>query len=259
MSLANKTFSIFKRDLVLLFTNLLTGIVVARALGPASLGIWTVLALVLAYSEAFGRTKADLAAVYFLGKKMHHHGDLLFNLNVIAWCSSGLIIALALWQFDLIYEWLFKNAVGNYRLELQALLLQIPMQFLLLNYTYFHIAEENVIIYNRIILIKACVNSVCSLLLLVCTSLGLWSVIFATLFGTGSALLYGWSAVDRNSCVRGRLNLPMCLAMLRYGASFILAISLVSYSRPAPSCWPCIIFCQPPWDCWLKVKLWEDC
>ena len=69
MSFANKSFSVFKRDVLLFILNVFTSIVIARKLGPELLGIWVIISLFPSYAEAFGRIKFDLAAVYFIGKK----------------------------------------------------------------------------------------------------------------------------------------------------------------------------------------------
>ena len=155
MSLAKKIFSIFQRDLLLFVTNLATGIIVARTLGPTALGIWVILSIVPSYAEAFGRTKADLAAVYFLGQKTFRREDILFNLNLIALVASGLILGLIFWQFEPIYNWLFRSQMDNYKPELLVLMIQIPINSLYLNYSYFHIAEENVKVYNRMVVINS--------------------------------------------------------------------------------------------------------
>ena len=70
MSFGAKSFSVFKRDILLLVLNVLTSVVIARKLGPDLLGLWVIVSLIPSYAEAFGRTKFDLAAVYFLGKKI---------------------------------------------------------------------------------------------------------------------------------------------------------------------------------------------
>jgi hypothetical protein len=69
MTLSSNIYSIFQRDLLLFITNLATGVVTARTLGPAALGIWMILCLVPSYAEALGRTKADVASIYFIGQK----------------------------------------------------------------------------------------------------------------------------------------------------------------------------------------------
>lgn len=201
----------------------MTGILVARCLGPAALGIWVILAMVPSYAEALGRTKADLASVYFLGKKIFRREDVLCSLNLIALVGSIIILTFILWQFEPLYSWLFKNNTGNYRLELKVLLLQIPLQFLYLNFCYFHISEENIAAYNRMALTQAWTNSLTVIALLVLTPLGLWSVIFAMLVGTSCACVCGWLAVDRAGWRPGRLKISASAAMLRYGANFYFA------------------------------------
>lgn len=223
MSLAAKAFSIFQRDLLLFVTRLATGIIVARILGPAALGIWMILSLVPSYAEALGRLKVDVASVYFIGQKTFRREDVLFNLNLIALASAGVILAAILWQFDGIYDWLFRNEKGNYKTELLVLMIQIPLQFVYLNYSYFHIADENVYVYNRMVVIHAWANSLTAIVLLLLTPLGLWSVILATLTGTSLALLFGWYSIDRKGWVSGHASKQVSFAMIRYGAHFYLA------------------------------------
>jgi len=223
MSLAHKAFSIFQRDVLLFATRLVTGIIVARTLGPVALGIFTILSLVPSYAEAFGRLKVDVASVYFMGQKTFRREDILFNLNLIALASVGTILAIILWQFGPIYDWLFKNETGNYKTELLVTMIQIPLQFLYLNYAYFHVAEENIYVYNRMVVIQAWAGSLTAIALLLMTPLGLWSVIIAPLLGTSLGLLYGWYYIDRTGWMAGRASKKVSLSMIRYGAHFYLA------------------------------------
>jgi len=222
MSLAKKIFSIFQRDLLLFVTNLVTGIIVARTLGPTALGIWVILSIVPSYAEAFGRTKADLAAVYFLGQKTFRREDILFNLNLIALVASGLILGLIFWQFEPIYNWLFRSQMDNYKPELLVLMIQIPINSLYLNYSYFHIAEENVKVYNRMVVINSLANSFMVIGLLILTSIELWSVILGALIGISLGLLYGWLSIDRKDWVAGLPSKKISFALLRYGIHFYL-------------------------------------
>ena len=69
IKLTDKFLSLFTRDVILFFSTLLTGIVIARELGPDMMGIWTILLLIPGYAEAFGRLQFDISSVYFIGKK----------------------------------------------------------------------------------------------------------------------------------------------------------------------------------------------
>ena len=187
------------------------------------LGVWMIMMLVPSYAEALGRTKADVAAVYFIGRKTYPKNEILFNMNVIALASSGLFIALTLWQLDFLYHFLFHKTDTGYLLHLLVLLTQIPLQFLYLNYSYFHIAHENVAVQNRMVIIRAWVNSAIVICLLLLSDLQLWSMIISGVASFSLALVYGWWKVDRTSWDRTSWNGTLSWDMIRYGANFYLA------------------------------------
>ena len=222
MSFSDKVLSIFQRDLLLFVTNLFTGIILARTLGPTVLGIWMILTLVPAYAESFGRLKADVASVYLIGQETFRREDILFNLNLIALASASILLVVIFSQFEAIYDWLFRNEEENYRTELFVLIIQIPLQFFCLNYSYFHIANENIYVYNRMLVIQAWVNSITVITLLSLTSIGLWAVIFSTLLSILLALLYGWKSINRKDWVSGHMSGEVSLAMIKYAVHFYL-------------------------------------
>jgi O-antigen/teichoic acid export membrane protein len=231
MSLSLKSFSIFKRDILLLSTNLATGILVARTLGPSVLGIWMILTLVPSYAEAFGRLKVDVASVYFIGQNKFHPQNILLSLNVIAVVSSSLLVTLLLWQFELLYQLLFNNSESEFSSFLLVLLLQIPLQFLSLNYSYFHIACENILVYNRITIIQAWSYSIIVFSLLLLTNLQLWSIIIAVIVSITLGLVYGWYKVDRTSWSNASWSNSLSWEMIKYGLNFYLAGILGSLQK----------------------------
>jgi O-antigen/teichoic acid export membrane protein len=231
MSLSLKSFSIFKRDILLLSTNLATGILVARTLGPSVLGIWMILTLVPSYAEAFGRLKVDVASVYFIGQNKFHPQNILLSLNVIAIISSSLLLSLLLWQFELLYTLLFNNSESEFSSFLLVLFLQIPLQFLSLNYSYFHIACENILVYNRITIIQAWSYSIIVFSLLLFTDLKLWSIIIAVIVSITMGLVYGWYKVDRTSWSNASWSNSLSWEMIKYGLNFYLAGILGSLQK----------------------------
>lgn len=182
-----------------------------------------ILSLVPAYAESFGRLKADVASVYFIGQKTFRREDILFNLNVIALISSLIVLGIITWQFEAIYEWLFVSEVVDYRAELYVLTIQIPLNFLYLNYSYFHLANENINTYNRMLVIYAWVNSSIAIILLLFTTLGLWSVVIASLLSLLLALLYGWKLIDRKTLEPGHLNRKVSFSMIKYSLHIYLS------------------------------------
>ena len=138
----HKAFSVLGRDFFLLFSNLITSILIARTLGPEIMGIWVILNTVPSYAEMLGRTKVDLAAVYFLGKGKYQIGDIASSLNLIAIVTSSLIIFPIMIFFDPISAALLTSEVDFYSTYLMLILLAIPLNLLYLNYMYLHICDK---------------------------------------------------------------------------------------------------------------------
>ena len=92
----------------------------------------------------FGRTKVDLAAVYFLGKGKYQIGDISLSLNLIAIVTSSLIIVAIMIFFEPLSAALLKDNVEFYSTNLILILSAIPLNLLYLNYMYLHIHNEDV-------------------------------------------------------------------------------------------------------------------
>ena len=198
MTFANKSFSIFKRDFFLFLLNVLTSIVIARVLGPELLGIWVIIMLIPGYAEAFGRTKFDLAAVYFIGKKKYTENEILYHLNIIAIVTGVSITSLIFFFRGNINQLLFGGDPNNL-IFIYAILPIITLNFLYLNYSYLLISREDVKSFNNMIVIKAVIGSGGASLLLLFFDFGLWSVILTSVFSVLISLIYArWCFVKTN-------------------------------------------------------------
>jgi len=218
---------LFQRDVFLFFTNLVTGVIIARMMGPEVLGLWIILQMIPSYAESFGRLKFDIAAVYFLGKRKYPIGDVVLTLNVLAVLTSSVIIGIFLLKFDWFYRILFGNSPTDAKLFIYLILLQIPIQFLYLNYSYLLIYREDVKNYNRMVVIKALFASVASIVLLVCFRWGLLAVIIPSVLSIFLGLLYGvvkFGPVERKGPL---FNLPLIKDLSSYGSN-IYAATLIS-------------------------------
>ena len=220
MRLADKAFSILQRDLFLFIANFISSIIVARVLGPDGLGVWVVLSLVPSYAEAFGRLKADHSAVYYLGKDIFRPADILRNLNFIATVSAALILILILLNFDYLNSILFKTNNFSYSIYLMAILPIIPLQFLQLNYSYFHLGEENIAAVNKMVMIQAWSGFILVVSLLLFTKLELWSVIIGAIVSKALALCVGWYLVNTQSKFGGKISWKVCSNLISYGTGF---------------------------------------
>jgi O-antigen/teichoic acid export membrane protein len=197
MSFAKKSYSLFQRDVLLFLTNIITGIIIARKLGPDMRGLYAILLLIPGYAEAFGRLKFDVAAVYFLGKKKAGMGEIVFLLNMLAILTSTIIISLFLWQYDWIYAQLYQNTTVDMHLLSFTVLGIIPLQFVSTNYAYILIYREDVKTYNRMVVLNALVGSVLGILLLVVLDWGIWGVLLGSIIGFLISIIYGFIKVSK--------------------------------------------------------------
>jgi O-antigen/teichoic acid export membrane protein len=217
VSLSAKSASLFKRDVFLFATNLFTGVVIARTLGPNALGLWVILQMILAYAESFGRMKLDYAAIYLLGQNKYDISEVVVTLNTVAIVTSGLIIGLVLWRFDWLYHVLFAKSEVDVRLYMAIILLQIPLQFLSMNYSYLHIYREDVSAYNGMVIIKSLLSSVVAITLLVVFKLGLFAVVISSILSVLAGLLYGIAKFGRVGRTGRLLNLRLAKDLFAYG------------------------------------------
>jgi O-antigen/teichoic acid export membrane protein len=230
MSFAQKTFSIFKRDVLLFILNVFTSIVIARKLGPELLGVWVIISLIPSYAEAFGRTKFDLAAVYFIGKKKYIENEILYHLNIVA-ITTGIFITVLIFIFkDYIIQLLFYGESNNLTF-IYAILPIITLNFLDLNYSYLLISREDVKYFNYMIIIKALIGSGGACLLLLVFDLGLWSILTANVFSVLISLLFGRWRFNKTNMKSKRifkLNIGLLRDFFKYSYKLYIG-GIISY------------------------------
>ena len=227
MSVFYNISSVFSRDVLLFFTNIGTGIVVARLLGPESLGIWVALCIIPAYCETFVRVKTDRAAIFFLGQKKESEQTILATINIISLIMCLIILVTAFFLTDDISRFIFSNKSFDGTEYIIGMLLIVPLQFYYLNYTYFHLGLNNIRIYNTMVLISALVNSFFIIFFLFAYSAGIWSLIYASFISNLLSLSYGFYKVERKNWTKAKYNFHFFSKILKYGFNFYL-ISLLS-------------------------------
>jgi O-antigen/teichoic acid export membrane protein len=218
MSLADKSSSILKRDVFLYATKLFTSVIIARKLGPEMLGVYLILMLIPSYAESFGRLKFDAAAVYFLGKQKYQLSEMVVTLNCLALVTSGLVVSIFLWQFDWIYSLLFSKTKYDASALVKFVLLQIPLHFLYMNYSYLIIFKEDVDTYNKMTIIQALVPSFLATILLLTSDIGLWAVAGSTLLGTLLSLIIGFARLGSTGPTVKIVNMPLIRDLFQYGS-----------------------------------------
>jgi O-antigen/teichoic acid export membrane protein len=217
VSLSAKSASLFKRDVFLFGANLLTGVIIARTLGPSALGLWVILQMILGYAEAFGRLQWDYAAIYLLGQKKYELSDVVFTLNAGAVIMSGLIVGLVLWRFDWLYGVLFAKSESDVRLYMYLILLQVPLQFISLNYSYLHIYREDIRAYNGMVIIKSLFSSAVGITLLIVFKLGVLAVVASSILSVLAGLVYGVVKFGPTGGPRKLFNAGLIRDLFSYG------------------------------------------
>jgi len=223
LSVVKNALNIFGRDSLLTITNILTGIIIARLLGHQILGLWFILNLIPIYAEGFLRSKADIASVYFLNKKKYEDYEIISSLNIIALITSFLFIIFIYIFRDNIYSFLFAKSTINLKLEFLIILIQIPFQFLSLNYSYYHLGTDNIKVYNYKIILQSFSYSLISISLIYLLNFELWSVIIASISGHLISLVYGYFKVNKNIRYKIKFNFNLTKSIIMYGFNFYIS------------------------------------
>ena len=179
MNISKATFSIFKRDVIIYFLNFLTSIIISRKIGLTALGIWSILKLVYTYGETFGRSRAEFAAIYFIGNKKIDKGTAFISLNLILIFFILIIEFFAFSNYEYIYNLLFKNIDIIYKKEFLLTLISIPIQLTFITYSYFFIAIKDFNNFNKTTILNNLLLTIFSIGSLIFTSFQLKGLIFA--------------------------------------------------------------------------------
>lgn len=244
MSLSSRSLAVFTREVLLFGSNMVTSLIVAHVLGPHLAGIWIILALIPSYAELLARIKADIAAVYYLGKGKYALGDVVFSLNAIALVTSAIILLAIIIWFDAFKMALFGANSQNMGVLIYIMLLQIPINFLYLNYTYLHIYKEDVNSLNLMVVTRALVSSLLIITSLAVFDFGLFGVVAGSTIGLICALCVGIFRFGLVSRTGPLFNADLLRDLLEYGGKSYLG-GLISHLNVYVSQAIIIGFCQP--------------
>lgn len=222
MGLSDKSLSLFSRDVFVYTAKIITGIIVARMLGPEGLGIWIILQMLPSYSEAFGRLKFDIASVYFLGKGKYGLGEITFFLNITSIISSLVLISLFVPNIEFFDKYLLKSMKID-RAIIYLVLAYIPLHFITMNYQYLLIYFENTRAYNVLVVTQGIVGSLISIVLLVVFNLGILAMAIGMVSGGILAMFYGYRQISKIEKMKFRFNRGLLIDMVKY--SYNLYIS----------------------------------
>ena len=211
MNLSDKFFSLFARDFIVFATTLLTGVFIARYLGPEQMGIWTLLMLIPGYAEAFGRLQLDTSSVYFIGSKKAKFGEVAFILHSMSLIVSALIILVGVLNINLLQNLIFNNVETNIQGLIYGIFSIVPLRFIYVNYSYLLIAREEVGPYNRLVIIQAVGTSILSIFMIIFLNLGIWGALIGNVFGLLASIFYGIVRVNMLDKMKPNFNYALIL------------------------------------------------
>jgi O-antigen/teichoic acid export membrane protein len=245
MSLADKSFSVLQRDLVLFIANILTSVFLARSLGPQALGLWVILNLIPSYAEAFGRIKVDVAAVYYLGSGRYQISEVVLILNCVALVASFVIILPIITWIDWFSFTLFKDSSVKVTDYIYIMLMQIPVGFLYMNYMYLHISREDVKSINLMVLTRALFSSGLIIVLVFLLDDKILGVVIGSTVGGLGALVIGVVKFGWHKHISTRFNLELLCKLVKYGFKLHLG-TIVSHFNSYSSQAIVVAYCLTP-------------
>ena len=209
MNLGEKSFSLFKREVILYVLQIFTSAVIARVLGPKLLGVALILIMIPSYAETFGRLKFDIAAVYYLGKNKYPLNEVIFTLNILALFSSSIVVLIFFVNFDFFSSILFSKTEQNVDNLVYVVLAQTPLSFVFMNYSYLFLFKEDTRNYNIMVVLKSLITSLLGIILVGLFNFGIMGVVLASSFGLLISVFFGVIKMGSKGTIYFNLNFKL--------------------------------------------------
>jgi len=220
------SFQILRRDIVVYASQLVTGAIIARVLGPAAMGLWIVLQMIPSYAEALGRVQFDTAACFFINRGTHRFGRVAFAVVTVSMAMAALMIAAYWWQQDLLFRTLLGPAQSTPVL-VAMMVAYIPLRFLGINYSYLLLSRDDVRGFNAVAVLTGLLPSVVGAVLVLGGG-GVRALVLAWLAGGTAAVVYGVIRVHRREPMEPHADPQVFRDLAEFGGK-LYAQSLISY------------------------------
>lgn len=146
------------RDLIILISNLLIGIILARTLGIQLLGTWYLLQSIFIYGDAIFRLKAEVGSIYYIGKNRKIAFNILSSLHVISIMTVILLIFFIFLFSDKIFAQILYSKNSEFIFSTYLILIALTFSFFVTNTLYFLLALKRYNQYNIILIIQTIIN-----------------------------------------------------------------------------------------------------
>ena len=225
-SFAKNSLITFLTEIPVFIFGFVALIILARVLGPAGKGIYSLILLIPGLMLTFGSFGIESANVYFLGSKKYRIQDVVSNSLILSFTLGFILILIffGIFQFDFFQKFIHSNQIPP--LYLWLIILIIPVSLLsiflrnvlrgrgeLTNYNKIRIAESTVLLSGVIIL-------------LLILKQGLFGAIFSYIFAIIIAALVSIFLVKKISKFYLFFNKNLFKNSISYGGKVYLANTL---------------------------------
>lgn len=130
-SLSKNSLVTFITEVLLFITGFIVAIIIARVLGPAGDGIYSLILLIPGIMISFGNFGIGPASAYFVGSKKYKIEDVVSNSLILALFLGFILILIfgGLFQLGFFQKFIHSNQISP--LYLWIIVLTIPISLLL--------------------------------------------------------------------------------------------------------------------------------
>jgi len=223
----NVAITFITRLLQVLF-RLLGGIVVARVLGPAALGAYALMQMVVSVAVTLGNLGINGSIVYYAGRRKEEIHYLAANALLLGMLQGTALILLVVAGLLFFQLGPFSLLEPDWNLWL-LLLLSIPFQLLILNFNALLQGQNKIGLFNKNSFIIALINLLLIVILLVPVDTGLLGRVLAYTLGSvlGAAAAF-WAVKGLYQRRLTRPDRSLARDMLKFG-SIINAITFIQF------------------------------
>lgn len=197
----------------------ITGIAIARILGPHGKGIFTSLILIPGIICTIGELGTRQATMFFLGRK-------IFNETQIVNTSVFLILFLSIPLVAICFLLFNTYYAGDFSIEVQLIiLLYIPITLMIKVFTGIFLGEGKIGVFNRVNWIPALVNLILVLFLAGLLNMSILGLAISLIFSQSVILIYGLVLISREHKFNfSFFSIKIAKALFLKGIIFALAL-----------------------------------
>lgn len=225
-SLSKNSLVTFITEVLLFITGFIVAIIIARVLGPAGDGIYSLILLIPGIMISFGNFGIGPASAYFVGSKKYKIEDVVSNSLILALFLGFILILIfgGLFQLGFFQKFIHSNQISP--LYLWIIVLTIPISLLLSFLQSIIGGRGELIDYNKIRILQNFLQLVAVIILLLILKQGIFGAVFSSIFSIIVTTLFVIILIKKITEFRLFLNKNLLKDSFTYGGKVSLANAL---------------------------------